>query len=110
MSIRLQKVNDLLRDEAGKIILAELRGGEALVTITRAEASRTLEHATIFISVMPKHQARNVLSKIRQQIYFLQQAFNKRLNLRVVPKVRFEVDTSIAHLARIEQLLEKTGK
>lgn len=105
---RISRVNDLLRDEIGKILLAELRGnGETIVTVTRAEASPTLEHATIYLSVLPAIQTRAVLGRARQQIYFLQQALNKRLKLRVVPKIRFEIDRSIDHISRIEQILEK---
>lgn len=108
MTKRIQRVNALLCEQVGKVLLAELRGGGGLLTVTRAEASPTLEHATIYISVLPEQQSRSVLAKIRQQIYFLQQDLNKRLNLRVVPKVRFELDRSAAHVSRIEQILEKT--
>ena len=108
MTTRLTKLNDHLRDEAGKVLLTELRGGEALVTVIRADVSRTLEHATVYISVLPVTQSRTVLAKIRQQIYFLQQALNQRLAMRPVPKVKFEIDHSVEQLARLAQILEKT--
>ena len=111
MNNRITKVNDLLRDEIGQILLTELRGnGEAIVTVTRADTSPSLEHATIYLSVLPAGQARAAVGRARQQIYFLQQALNKRLKLRIVPKIRFEPDRSGDHVARIEQILEKAGK
>ena len=111
MSERIKKINDHLRDETAKILLAELRGDDgAIVTVTRAEVSPTLEHATIYISVLPVQRATGVLRKTKQQIFFLQQALNHRLVMRPVPKIKFAIDHGPEQAARIAQLLEKAGK
>ena len=77
---RLEKVNNLLRTEVAKIVHneVELKTG-ALITITRATVSPTLEHATIWISVFPKEEEEDVLKRINAKIYFLQQILNKKL-------------------------------
>ncbi len=108
MSERIKKLNDLLRDEVGKILQSELRlADEVLVTVMSARVSPTLEHATILISVIPKDKAKAVLGTIDKQIYFLQQFLNKRLAMHPVPKIRFEIDHSEERANQIDRILEK---
>ncbi len=107
---RLKKLNDLLRDEAGKILKKELELNDVLVTVVRADISPTLEHATIWISVFPESREEQALREINRNIYSLQQAINKRLVMRPVPKIRFAIDKTEEGAARIEELIEKTPK
>jgi ribosome-binding factor A len=107
LSERIKKLNDLLRDEAGKILKSELESEEGvLVTVVRAVVSPTLEHATILISVFPESKREAVLKKINRQIYSLQQMLNKRLMMRPVPKIRFEIDKTEEEAERIESLVK----
>jgi ribosome-binding factor A len=108
---RLKKLNDLLRDEIGGILQKELGLDEdALVTVVRAVISPTLEHATVWISVFPESKKEAVLQKINRKIYSLQQVLNKRLTMRPVPKVRFEIDRTEEGAARIEKLIDNAAK
>lgn len=111
MSERLLKLNDLIRDEIGKILLKELDlADEILVTVKRAEVSPTLEHATVFVSVWPEDGAEKILKKIIGQIYHFQQLLNRRLVMRPVPKIRFEIDNSEKNLGRVVEILQKQSK
>ena len=111
ISERTKKLNDLLRDEVGKILKGELDLDDGtLVTVVRACISPTLEHATVWISVFPDSKRDAVLQKINRKIYFLQQLFNKRLAMRPVPKIRFEIDRTEEGAAQIERLIEKAPK
>jgi ribosome-binding factor A len=111
MTNRLEKVNQLLRTEAAKIVHdeIELKTG-ALVTITRATVSPTLEHATIWISVFPKTEEENVLQKINAKIYALQQLLNKKLSMRPVPKIRFDFDRSEEKASKLDEIFEKLAR
>jgi ribosome-binding factor A len=106
MSERIKKLNDLLRDEAGKILKKELELNDVMVTVVRAEISPTLEHATIWISVFPESKGESALREINRNIYSLQQMLNKRLVMRPVPKIRFEIDDTEKEAARIEELID----
>ena len=86
----------------------ELEFNDVLVTVVRADISPTLEHATIWISVLPESKRETVLQKINQKIYNFQQILNKRLAMRPVPKIRFEIDKTEEAAARIEKLLQKS--
>lgn len=108
MSERIKKLNDLLRDEVGRILTSELEKVDSvLVTVTGADISPTLEHANIRISVFPRDETSRILKEIKKQIYHIQQLLNKRLSMRPVPKIRFEMDTAEERAARVEKLIEK---
>ena len=109
MSERINKLNALLRDVVGEVLLAEFRPNDdrALITVTRAEVSPTLEHTTVYISVLPDVAAPKALAELKKQIYHLQQAVNKRLVMRPVPKIKFEIDATEANAARIEKILQE---
>ncbi|MBI2063121.1 MAG: 30S ribosome-binding factor RbfA [Candidatus Yanofskybacteria bacterium] len=107
MSDRLKKLNDLLRDEVAKILLIELEKDDGiLVTVIGADVSPTLEHATIKISIFPTVKENQILEKIKKRIYQIQQLLNKRLTMRPVPKIRFEVDRSEEHANKIDEMLK----
>ncbi|MEK7582792.1 MAG: 30S ribosome-binding factor RbfA [Patescibacteria group bacterium] len=109
MTERIKKINALLRDVTGKVVLEEFRPNDdrVLITVTRAEVSPTLEHATVYISVLPDATAPAVLAELKKQIYHLQQAINKKLVMRPVPKIKFEIDETEANAARIEKILQE---
>ena len=108
MSDRLIKIEKLLSVEVAKIIKEEIETQESIVvTIVRAKVSRTLEHATIFISILPEPRTEEIFAKINKQIYFIQQRLNKKLFMHPVPKIRFELDTSEEQAEKITKLIEK---
>ena len=111
MSERIKKLNDLIRDEVGKILMTEVEAeNNTLITVTGADVSPTLEHATIKISVFPSDKTDEILKKLKKQIYQIQQLLNKRLNMRPVPKIRFELDKTEEKAEKIEKLIEKVVK
>lgn len=108
MSERITKLNALLRDVVGKILAEELDVvGSPLVTTVRAEVSPTLEHAKVYVSVLPLTAADAVMKELKARIYDIQQMVNKTMFMRPVPKISFEIDTTEERAARIEKLLEE---
>ena len=108
---RIKKLNALLRDEIAQILTKELeKDDEALITVTGADVSPTLEHATIRISVYPKNKTDKILKIINGHIYQIQQLLNRKLAMRPVPKIRFEIDKSEERASQIDQLLNKIPK
>ena len=111
MNPRIPKVNQLLQEELGAILLRELELPEGvLVTVTRVEASGNLQEARVYISVMPEARNEEVMLGLRREIFGIQQALNKRLRMRPVPRIRWAVETKTSEAQRIEELLEEVKK
>ncbi len=111
MSKRIQRVNQLIKKELGKILLREGNfPKETLVTLTRVETSVDLREAKAWISVFPEDRTVKVVQILNRRIYGFQQKINKILNMRPVPKIKFLIETKSKEAARIEELLEKIKK
>jgi ribosome-binding factor A len=107
MSWRIERLNEVLKEELGQIILRELEFPPGvLVTLTRVETSSELSQAKVFVSVFPEHQAGAVLQALNSQIYFLQQRVNKRLLMRPVPRLVFCPEKTTVSASHVEELLQ----
>ncbi len=82
-----------------------------LVTVTAVEVTRDLRHAKVFVSVLGSDSQRaatfdglgGVAAHLRGRV-------GRALRLRVAPEIEFRNDESIAHAAKIEQLLAQVRR
>ena len=108
MSKRIQRLNELIKEELGKIFLKEGDFPKGiLVTITRVETSVDLSEANVWVSVLPDEETRRIVKVLNKRIYFFQQKINKTLKIKFVPKIRFLIETKTQEAARVEELLER---
>jgi len=105
MSQRIQRVNELIKQEISKILLKEIDFFDILVTITNTDTSPDLKNCKVKISVIPTDKSKLALETIEKRIYHLQQALNKRIHLKFVPKLKFEIDEIESKAQRIEEIL-----
>ena len=111
MTERILQVNELLKAELGAIVLREVEmPQDALVTLTRADASPNLQQAKIYISVMPEEKGVEVLKVLKREVYEIQQTLNKRLNMRPVPRIEWVLDNMTAEAQEIEKILDSIKK
>lgn len=110
MSQRIKQVNQLLKQEISQSLLREIDFDGVLVTITEVDASDDLRQAKVKISVMPTEESEQVLRILEKNIYHLQQILNKKLTMKIVPKIRFVIDQTEVKAQRIEEILEKMKK
>lgn len=103
---RIKQVNILIQEVLGEIFQKECHFPDnSLVTILAVETSSDLLYSTIIISVFPIIQEKDVLRYLRDDIFRIQQALNKKLAMRPVPKIRFEPDRTEFEAEKIERLL-----
>jgi len=98
MTRRMARVNGLLRDELGQVILREIRDPRValLTTITEVTTSPDLQQAQVFVSVMasPEEQ-RDTLEGLQAAAGFIRRALYGRLKIRRVPDLVFRLDSSL---------------
>ncbi len=108
MSHKIEKINELLRQEIGQILLREEEFGQGvLTTILEVDTSPDLRQATVVFSVWPDAKGQSVMKKLTAHIWHLQQLLNKRLQIHPVPKIRFALNSDEATSQSIETLIEK---
>jgi ribosome-binding factor A len=110
-SLRIQKVNELLRQEFAKILIEEIEMPiGTIVSVIEVKTSHNLQHAKIYISVLPERETEEIFKKLNNQIYKLQQAVNKRLYMRPVPKISFLLDARGIKFSKIDRILKGNRK
>ena len=108
MARRIEQVNDLIRQELGRIVDRDADlPANAIVTLTRVITSPDLHYADIFFTVLPIATEAAMLETFGRQIGAIQRALNRKLRMRPVPRIRFVIDAEQKRAERIEMLLAK---
>ncbi len=109
VSVRLHKVNALFKREIGRIIQRDLGNPNiGFTTVTRAEISADLKHATVRISVMgDEKQQRTTIAALNSAAGFIQRLLAQRVTIRSMPRLQFKLDRSLDAVYQVEELLDE---
>lgn len=107
-SNRIGRINEELQRELSDLIrsLKDPRVQQSMVSVTKVEATGDLRYAKVYISVLDKDKAREVLKGLKSAGGFLRREIAARLQLRYTPELVFVEDDSIAYGARMFDLLK----
>ena len=112
---RSDRVAEAIREEVATFLRNDAKDPRIspLVTVTGCEVARDLRHAKVFVSVMGTEAERaQTFEGLASVATHLRSRVGRALRLRLAPEIVFRPDESIAHAARIEDLLAqiKDGK
>ncbi len=112
MSLRLQRVRELLKRELGEIIRRELPVSEAgLINVNEVVVSSDLHSATVLIGALgnaaQREHASKLLQKNRKRIQGL---VAKSVVLKYTPQLKFIVNDSIERGNRVLEILGEIEK
>lgn len=112
MSVRIQRVEELLKRELSELIRRALPVAEAgLLNINRLKVSRDLQLATVFIGVLgTADQKKNALALLLQHRKELQRQLGRSVVLRHTPTLKFLIDESVEKGNRVLEILEELDK
>lgn len=111
MSQRIEKINELVKQEVGKALLSEMNFPlDVLVTIISTSVSKDLRYADVFISVLPFEKKDEVKKALKENIYFIQKKINKKLVMKPLPRIVFKIDETGVHVQKIDELIRKIHK
>ena len=87
---RILRVNELLRTELARILLEDLELPQgSFLTLVQADSSPDLQHAKIYVTIIPEGRSKEILDILSKNIFDIQQRLNKRLVMRPIPKIEF---------------------
>jgi ribosome-binding factor A len=106
---RTERLAEQIRVDATDILAREVHDpGVGFITVTRVHVTPDLQIARIFYTTMGDAAARKTTERaLRRVVPFVRRQLGRRLQLRRVPELEFIFDQSIAHQARVEQLLQE---
>ncbi len=107
---RLQKINQLVREEIASLLRHETEDPAlaSLISVIEVNTTQDLQRAKVFVSILAdEEEAQATLKRLRHAARFFRRELAERLNLRHTPELDFQLDTSIARGARVLHLLRK---
>jgi ribosome-binding factor A len=106
---RTDRLNEQLRQEVSLLVRDEVRDPRVgLVTITAVETSPELDHAKIYITALGDDEEKKAaLAGLRSAAAFLRGQLGRRLHIRRIPELHFEIDRVLEEAGRIEALLRQ---
>ena len=107
-SIRVERVQDLIREIIGELILKLKDPRIGFVTITRVKVSPDLRNAQIFVSVLgTEDDARRSMEALDSAAGYLRTQVAKEARLRYAPSLLFTLDATTKKAMEVIALLNQ---
>lgn len=98
----------MIKRELAKIIYENLDLPRSLfITVSNVKVSKDVAHAKVSLSIYPFKEAEKVINLLNKDIYNFQQILNKKLFLKPVPKISFQIDKSQEMADKIDKAIKK---
>ena len=110
---RADRVAEAIREEIATFLAESAKDPRilGLVTVTAVEVTRDLRHAKVFVSVLGSESQRAATFEgLAGVAPHLRGRVGRALRLRAAPEIEFRNDESVAHAAKIEQLLAQVRR
>lgn len=106
---RSRRVGEQLQRELAELVQRDLKDPRlGMVTISAVEVSRDLTVAKVFFTVLNLgHDANKTLKGLQSAVGFLRRELARRMQLRVVPELRFQFDSSVENGAHLSALIDR---
>lgn len=112
MSLRTDRVEELLKRELSELIRREIPVGEAgLLNVNHVKVSKDLQQATVFVGVVGNNaQKQRALVLLQEARRTLQSQLGRAVVLRYTPQLKFVIDESIERGNRVLEIMEDLDK
>ena len=104
---RIDMISEEVRREADKIIREDMHDPRLGGTycITRAEVTRDLRYAKMYVSILEDDKAEGVIAALKSGAGFIRRELGHRLSLRYTPELLFVRDQNIAYGVHVAAVL-----
>ena len=106
---RIDRISEEVRREVDAIIREQLHDPriKGTYSITRAEVTRDLRYAKIYVSVLEDEDRGPMVQALKKAAGFVRYELGKRMIIRYAPELLFEVDHNIEYGVHIATVLKQ---
>lgn len=104
---RIDRISEQVRHEVDRIIREEVNDPRVTGTfsITRAEVTRDLRYAKIYVSVLEDDKREDLMKALKSAAGFIRRSLGKEMLIRYAPELQFISDQNIAYGVHIAKML-----
>ena len=109
---RIDRISEEVRREVDRIIredLSDPRVGGTF-SVTRAEVTRDLRHAKIYVSVLEDDKREGMMKALKSASGYIRRALGQNIIIRYSPELTFVSDENIAYGVHIAKVLADAQK
>ena len=112
---RIDRISEEVRREVDAIIREQLHDPriKGTYSITRAEVTRDLRYAKIYVSVLEDEDRGPMLQALKKAAGYVRHELGKRMIIRYAPELLFEMDHNIeygVHIATVLKQVQSEGQ
>ncbi len=110
MKNRTDRLNSLLKEVISEVISRDVRDPRIaqLLTVTKVEITKDLQHAKVFISVIGSDiEKKQTIPALQSAAGFIAILASKKVVMRYFPALTFKLDSTVDDQLRIDALLEQ---
>jgi len=109
MSVRNERLKEIIREEAAEMILHELTDPRiGFCTVTRVDLAQDLSACTIHVSVMGNAGVKSkTMHALQDARGLIQSHVGKRMKTRTTPRLNIELDETIEKMFEIEKKIRE---
>lgn len=106
---RIDMISEEIRRETDRIIREDMHDPRLGGTycITRAEVTRDLRYAKIYVSILEDDKSEGVMAALTSGSGFIRRELNRCMRLRYTPELQFVQDRNIAYGVHVASLLRE---
>ena len=109
--LRSDRMAEQLRRELADIVRDEIKDPRlGFMSFTEVRMSRDLSHAVIYCSVYNSEQENESIELLNRATGFIRKAIARRIRARIVPTLKFVVDTSVTQGIVMDELISEAIK
>lgn len=98
---RIDKVNAVIQQLLGTVLLEFFKDGKAIVTVSKVECSKDLRWVKAWVSIANADNDASIMAKLRKHAYEIQGELNQNLSMKIIPRVSFFLDTSARYAEKM---------
>jgi len=107
-STRAERVSENLRREMSILLKQEAKDPRLQqLTVTDVQVSNDLSHAKIFVTTLDHSKKTELMKALERAKGYLRSQVGRRLQLRLVPEMVFEYDTTLEKGQHLTDLINK---
>ena len=109
---RIDRISEEVRREVDRIIREDLSDPRVAGTfsVTRAEVTRDLRHAKIYVSVLEDDKREGMMAALKKAAGFIRRELGHNIIIRYSPELTFVSDENIAYGVHIAKVLADAQK
>ena len=110
MKIRIERVNSELQKQISAVIAHDIKDprlGKGILGVTKVSTTPDLKFAKVYLSVYAGSEEERLaaLETVRRSKGFIRNRLKELVEIRLLPELNFELDTSVDYGMKIDKLL-----